>query len=171
MQLFETIGLEFIAPPNTEFYHGLGLEIHFTAPFPVQDQQWDMWPAQFVPPPPLPPPGSGRRYAPPTDYLPEPPWDERPRKPVRPIWDRPAPPAPTPVAPSGPPPLPPMSAFGPQPGAPLIVRSLPTFNEHVTPDLVALGDRLKAAMAQAKRDRDEEALALLLDALDNDEEE
>jgi hypothetical protein len=149
---------------------GQQLDFRFVPPFPVTQQQWGAWEAQNVPL--FFPPGAGKRYLPPTDYLPEPAWDERPRKPVKPIWDRggeiePAKPA----EPAGIPALPPLSALEPPRGAPIVVRALPTFNEHVTPDLIALGEILKGAMVKARRDRDEEALALLLDALDQDEDD
>jgi hypothetical protein len=97
-------------------------------------------------------PGSGKRYLPPTDYLPEPPWDERPRKPVRPIWDRPVP-APAPAAPAvrpaGPPPLPPLSVLGLPPAAPISTSNLPKFDHYVPDDVRDTARRLEEAREQA----------------------
>lgn len=92
---------------------GIQLEYRFAKPFPVEQQQFSVWDLVGDVPPFL-PPGSGKRYKYPTNYLPEPAYDAKPSKPFRPVWDKPKqgvveqPQA----APAGPPPLPPAELFG-----------------------------------------------------------
>lgn len=101
----------------------------------------------FFPWLPLPLPGAGKRYHPPTDYLPEPAWEKRPRKPIRPIWDR-APSGAQPEVhhPSPPPGIPQMPPPGYFPARPrLDYSTFPNFNEHVPPNLAGLGQRMHEA--------------------------
>lgn len=125
------------------------IDYHFTKPFNIQEQQFTAWPAEQVPL--FFPPGSGKRYRPPTDYLPEP-SDKGPNKPhQRPVWDRPEPPAPEPtpkIEPrtKGPPPLPPVAIF--RDSAPVRVMSpegLPTFQEYTPRNPLELRDELERA--------------------------
>lgn len=106
-------------------------------------------------------PGSGaahRRF----NYVPEPPYEVKPNKPFRPVWDKVAQKAPVvaaPARPPGPPPLPPASIFAA--AAPTLPAGLPTFNELVPPDAAALGPRLQSARdATTAEDQD------MRDALD-----
>jgi hypothetical protein len=157
-------------------WEGWQLNIRFAKPFPIHDQQFVSWPAEFIPSAP-PPPGSGRRYLPPTDYLltVPPAWNEKTRKPIKPIWDRggkveePKQPA----SPRKPPPAP-LSIFGPGPQQPLDTSTLPKFGQYSIDRPLSLADRLMKARVQTAWDDDEEAIVLILDSIDqgdDDEEE
>jgi hypothetical protein len=126
--------------------------VQFAKPFPVASQIFSVWDLVGEVPE-FKPPGSGRRKDFPS-YIPEPPYDVKPRKPFKPIWDRGGkveePEKPAVVAPAGPPPLPPLSIFG-QP-APMQVMSpsgLPTFNEFVPHDAMATAKRLQQAQDES----------------------
>jgi hypothetical protein len=92
----------------------------------------------------IPPSGSGKRPRT-TPFIPEPPRDVKPNKPLRPIWDRlrdqvaveePKEPAP-------PPPLPPPSIFERPPEADPTKMGLPTFDQVVPPAHVALTKQMQ----------------------------
>jgi hypothetical protein len=136
--------------PTPQGWWSYQFDYKFALPFPVASQDFSEWDLVGAVPPFL-PPGSGRRYEPPTDYLPEPPWDEKANKPFKPVWDRgsgkieqPRPAKPVP------PPLPPMDIFGK--AAPLQVIStsgLPTFREYVPEDSLGLAQRMQDAMDES----------------------
>jgi hypothetical protein len=117
------------------------------------------------------PPGSGRRYAPPTDYLPEPAWEKKPRKPIRPIWDRggKVQPPEEEQKPRTPPPVP-ASIFEPEP-PPLELTSLPTFGQYTIDRPREIANRMKNVRLQTAYDRDEEAMVLILDAIEREDDE
>ena len=153
-QMFYAYDAELGNVPTAKTPHGwegIQLETRFATPFPVTQQQWAAWEAQDVPL--FFPPGAGKRYAPPTNYLPEPAYDERPRKPIRPIWDRggkvekaaenPA------ENPAGPPPLPPLSVLGLPPAAPMSTANLPRFDQYVPHDVLETARRLEQAREHA----------------------
>jgi hypothetical protein len=136
------------------WYAGWQFDYGFVKPFPVTEQIFSVWdlvgqvPIIF-------PPGAGKRYKPPTNYLPEPPYDGVPNKPFRPVWDRggkiEAPKVQEPPKPTGPPPLPPMSIFGARPAPMKVIdgRGLPTFNEYVPHNAAATAQRMKQAMDES----------------------
>lgn len=145
-------------------WHGWQLDAKFVKPFPVEQQQYVAVNDWGIIPPNL-PPGGGKRYKKPTDYLPEPPYDVKPNKPFQPIWDKrrsdeaaaaaaekakaSAPQAPQPV------PLPPASIFG-QPGnAPRPALNLPDFNNFAPQDPLGLAKRMNDAQDMS------DAIALL----------
>jgi hypothetical protein len=147
--------------PTPQGFWGYQFDYAFLPQFPVAYQVFSVVQLLGEVPPFL-PPGSGRRYKPPTDYLPEPPWDEKANKPFKPVWDRggkieqprPAKPAP--------PPLPPLEIFGK--AAPLQVMStngLPTFREYVPDDSLALAQRMQDALDESDAVAALRALGLL----------
>ena len=109
-------------------------------------------PFVFVPPPFVPPVGGSGDLPigllP--DYIPRPPYKQKPNKPVRPIWDRGKIQEPEPEKPSGPPPLPPMDIFGTK-AAPRIIsmHGLPTFQEYVPENPMALHQRMQEALDES----------------------
>lgn len=146
---------------------GQQYEYRFAKSFPVEQQQYEA-PRDFAPIPIFLPPGSGKRYKPPTDYLPEPAWDEKPNKaPVRPIWDRPQKPTPEaePAPPPAPPPLPPLSAFAER-GPPRIMRklNLPSFNELIPPNAAQLNQRMPEVMDESDAIAALRALGIIKDS-------
>lgn len=150
-----------------EGWRNYQFDIAFAVPFPAALQQFDAT-NRFDQIPPYLPPGAGRRYLPPTDYLPEPAYDVEQRKPIRPIWDRGGKvdpeKKPEPAPPSGPPPLPPMSVFGQS--APMSVMSLdglPTFQEYVPRDAMATARQLQHALDESDAIAALRALGLLKD--------
>ena len=162
-QPFPASAQQFVAPylyfvPPT-FVAGEGWwgwpDYRFTPTFPVALQQFLALEVAFTqggkPLTEAPQPGGGKRYKPPTDYLPEPPTGA-PRKPIKPIWDRTGTieePAPTPK-PSGPPPLPPMSLFGQKGTVSLATpQGLPTFSEYVPQNSLATKQRLDQALEES----------------------
>jgi hypothetical protein len=83
-------------------------------------------------------------------YIPQPPYEAKPNKPFRPIWDKPrggeieTHPTPAPLV--GPPPLPPPSLFGSAAiAASLVPGILPTFDHLMPDDPADLTRRMKEA--------------------------
>jgi hypothetical protein len=106
-------------------------------------------------------PGAGKRYLWPTDFLPEPAWEEKPRKakPFRPVWDRD--PEFKQRNPDAPPrrELPPLPTSLLAPASQAVSSALPKFAEYGVPN--ALG--MKARLQQAKEESEAtEALHALL---------
>jgi hypothetical protein len=138
-----------VPPPPPGFgWWGYQFNYAFTKPFNAALQQFQAWDLVGAVPPNL-PPGAGKRYKKPTDYLPEPPWDVKPNKPFRPVWDKPKGgeiEQPAKVAtPAGPPPLPPASIFGPPGYAQRPALNLPNFNNYAPQDPHGLAQRMNDA--------------------------
>jgi hypothetical protein len=141
-------------------WHGDQLEYKFAVPFPVASQQYESTRRLGAIPPYL-PPGAGKRYKPPTDFLPQPAFDQTPNAPFQPIWDRRKAEAAAaveaarvaalapPPQPIGPPPLPPLSIFQGVPAQPVPMQpgqapfGLPTFQQFVPPDPMGLAHRMR----------------------------
>ena len=146
-----------IPSPVTPYgFWNVQYDIQFAKPFPVSEQQFSVWDLVGDVPPNL-PPGSGKRYKPPFNYLPQPAEDAKPNKPFRPVWDKPRQgsveqPAPKP---SGPPPRPPASLFG-TPGhagdakvnAPPAL-NLPTFDQYGLADPSGFSDRMRESQEKS----------------------
>jgi hypothetical protein len=138
--------------PTPHGWEGQQLDARFARPFPVAEQQYEATrnPEQIFP---FYPPGSGKRYKPPFQYLPQPPYEvpDKPHKPVKPIWDRGGKiEEPKPEKPKGPPPLPPLSIFGASGTTRLLSpNGLPTFNEYVPQDSAAMAKRMQEALDES----------------------
>jgi hypothetical protein len=146
--------------PPGHGWNGWQFDYKFAVPFPVASQQYESV-RHLGPIPPYLPPGAGKRYKPPTDYLPLPPLGEKPNAPFQPIWDRRKAEAAAaieaarlaalapPVQPIGPPPLPPLSVFQGVPAQPVPMQpgqapfGLPTFQQFVPPDPMGLAHRMR----------------------------
>jgi hypothetical protein len=122
-------------------------------------------PFVFIPPPVPNPGGSGDlpiHLLP--DYIPRPPYKQKPNKPFRPIWDRGKIPEGEPEKPSGPPPLPPLDIFGTKAPARIIsMQGLPTFQEYAPENPLAMQQHLEQAMDESDALAALRAIGLLKD--------
>lgn len=142
---FLTLDPEIISN-SLDFQHYPQPPVLFAKPFPVALQVFSVWdlvgdvPLFF-------PPGAGKRKDFPS-YIPQPPYEAKPNKPYRPVWDKPregkVEQHPTPTPP-GPPPLPPASLFGAAapPTPPANSLALPDFKHLVPPNPQAFDHHMR----------------------------
>jgi hypothetical protein len=163
-QQFLTLGRQTPTAPTPQGWDSMRSEYRFTKPFPVALQPFDFFFQQFYGPP-IPGPGAGKKRDIPAWY-PSPAYDEAPRKPVKPVWDRggriEVPKPAEPQRPAGPPPLPPLSLFGsPAPMHVVSPNGLPTFREYVPQNAHATAQRIQEAQDESDAIAVLKALGLL----------
>ena len=92
-------------------------------------------------------PGGGGRRPDVQPFLPQPPWEEKARKPFKPVWDRaapkkPPPPLPEPYSPKNPAPPPPRFIFRAAAEKMAMPKGLPSFDDMVPTDVKGMGQRM-----------------------------